>query len=208
MNNITNYETFRYQFEQLNITQKSEFSRLANKLLGYNFICKDKDRDRNDYLKILQNIDLYRFHFNLIDFEVNNDQFNGVISIKSRQTYSKLRLTKDQTLLLLILRKLYFSKQSQLSMSDKTVLTQEEIRSALNATNIYDVEWNKTTFVNHMLFTRRLNICDFVGDISHDETTVILYPSIIHVIDADTLDDLEAQINSYKGVSDEAADED
>ncbi len=204
------YRNLMHHFDDLTTTQKNDYARIANLLLKQSFICKDRDRDRKDYFIALQFLDLYKNYFGLIDMEVVHDVPNNVIALKSNQAMTHLTLRKNETIVLIILRKLYYEKQKEISMMSEILVTPEEILGELDATGLFDKRIGKTELTDILRKFIRYSLCDAMGDVKSFEHPLMLYPSLLHVLSVRNIEELQNIIASYgKGDTDnETTDED
>ena len=116
MDKVKNADHFARVYAHLNETERSEFSRIANKLLSSSFLCAQRDIDRNDYYEALQRISLYRDYFSVLDYEVISYSHEQVIQLKSTEKYNHLNLKLNESVVLLLLRKLYFQKSKEMNV--------------------------------------------------------------------------------------------
>lgn len=189
----------KYGLSKLTVTQQSEFVRLGNKILYTNYLSRDRDKDRKDYFLFLEFLHIYQAYFSVLDFEIINDHFNGVIGIKSAHSSNHLMLKKHETLVLLIFRLLYFRKQKEVSTIDKITTTFTEIHECLHATGILEKPIPKTEFLRIIRTMSGFGICDVIGNLSSDASIVILYPTILHLLSFRTIEELEANLDAFKG---------
>ena len=90
--------------------RKEEFSRILNRLLAVNFICGGRKRDREDYYFISENEQLFKDFLMMLDYDFHLYKADRVIYIHNLNNYNHLNLNQMQTIVLLLLRKLYFQK--------------------------------------------------------------------------------------------------
>ena len=94
--------------------RKEEFSRILNRLLAVNFICGGRKRDREDYYFISENEQLFKDFLMMLDYDFHLYKADRVIYIHNLNNYNHLNLNQMQTIVLLLLRKLYFQKSQEL----------------------------------------------------------------------------------------------
>ncbi|MEG0698818.1 MAG: DUF4194 domain-containing protein [Erysipelotrichaceae bacterium] len=199
---------FTNQYNELRETDKKEFSRIGNKLLKVNFLCKDKVKDKDDYYYILDKLQLFITYFKLLDYKVEYYKNDNVISISNVEKHNSLKLKKDETIILLILRKLYFIKMQEISIINQVTITSEELLSQLTQTNLIK-NYNKTSIKEKLNIFKSYNIIDYTGSIEDDNIIIFIYPTIQYAIHYKTINEVEDHINSfYKGEQDEETSED
>ena len=164
--------------------RKEEFSRILNRLLAVNFICGGRKRDREDYYFISENEQLYKA--------------DRVIYIHNLNNYNHLNLNQMQTIVLLLLRKLYFQKSQELQDTEFIHISLGELHSEIEATGIYNERLKKTDLKNIYHFLSRYNICERIGDLNEDDTRLIIYPTINYILPIQKIDEINQRIQQYK----------
>nr|WP_315527878.1 DUF4194 domain-containing protein [Carnobacterium maltaromaticum] len=206
-----NSQHFYLAYRHFEEKEQEQFAMLANRLLTRNFICRDHEKDKKNYYAIIPNQKMFENYFSLLNYEMIFDKALGVIGLYPANSLNRLSLTKVQSIALLILRKLYFKKQHEISLIDKIVTSSEEVYQELLATGLFENSIPKTEFKQIIQLFKRHNLCDYSGELTDLETIIIIQPSIIYVVSTKTLEELEQQIQRYEKkeeVVDEEIDED
>ena len=86
------------------------FSEVANKLLTECFLIKKRETD--DYLFVIQNREKFSDFFGTIGYEVNIYEHNGVVQLVNTDGNGRIRLKKDDSVMILLLRLLYIEKKN------------------------------------------------------------------------------------------------
>lgn len=84
MNKTQAVKKFNEEYLNLKEGEKTDFSRICNKLLQVNFLTKRKPGDGNDYRTILAFKETFEAFFKLIDFELIIKREDEVVFIKKR----------------------------------------------------------------------------------------------------------------------------
>lgn len=200
---------FYNKYVKLSDAKKEEFSRIVNKLLSVNYLCAARERDKDDYYYIVANLELFSAYFELMDYSLENHKVDSVVNIYNNQNYNHYSFKKNESVVLLLLRKLYFQKMQEISLVEQVVVTVEELHDAINTTGIYEKRMTKSELMEVFRLLRRFNIIDFVGNIGNDSNTIIIYPTISYVLAIDKLEQIENIINDYgkRGGDDEKTSE-
>ncbi|MGX8833727.1 DUF4194 domain-containing protein [Amedibacillus sp. YH-ame6] len=205
--NETMHEILR-EYETLSDTKKEEFSRITNRLLAVNFLCGGRKKDRNDFYYISSYEKLFHDFFTIIDYRFILNKVDQVAYISSNRNYNHMILTQLYSVVLLLLRKLYFQKSQELQDSDFINISVGELHAEIEATGLYDKRINKTELKDVYSFLSKYNICERIGELNEDETRLIIYPTINYVLPISTIEDITNKINTYKkGDEDENIDE-
>lgn len=196
MDKVTRLKEFTYAYSQMNLNEQEIFSLLVERLLKFNFLCKDHKNDREHYynaLRLRQELYAYISIMN-IDFFV--DEANGVIGITSKTNGGHLRLKISETIFLLCLRKLYYFKQQSVSLSKDIVVSIEEVRDELSHTGYFDKPMSKSEFESTLRIFKSYRIVDY--SFTKRPEAIEIMPSILHVIKASTIDDIIGKIDIYR----------
>lgn len=184
-------------------TQKEKFRITANKLLNHCFIVKKKDDTRNDYIFIIQNKALFIEYFDLLGYELEINENQGVVALTSVFGTGRLRLKKIESIILLILRLLYIEKRKELSLYDEVVVVTDDIHQKYNMLKIESkAVLDKTTLKDTMrLFKKFHLISNIDNDISQSEARIRIFPSILFAVPNENLtalyDAINEKLNNY-----------
>lgn len=195
-------------YPRLTESEKDNFSKIANKLLSVNYICGFKDKDKNDYYFIDRHYELFECYLSLLDYEFAMNRGDKVVYIENIHKYNHLNLKKLQSVILLILKKVYFQKMQEITESDFITMTLGELHAEINATGIYEKRITQTDLRESIQVLTRYNICERIGEFKNDDSRLIIYPTINYVLPLNKIDELYARMNTYKkGASYEEVDE-
>ena len=134
---------FYNQFIRLTDAKKEEFSRLTNKLLSVNYLCASRPRNREDYYKIVADLDVYINYFLLMDYVLEHHSVDKVINLYNNQNYNRYMFKKNESLVILLLRRFYYQKMQEISLLDDITITLEELHDAISETGIVEKRLNK-----------------------------------------------------------------
>ena len=203
---------FEKEYEVVSETERNEFSRLENKFLKDTFIIKEKESDTKDYYKILGNKNLFLNYFGIIDYELCHDVSNGIFYIKTMQDRNRITLYKFDTVLLLILRKLFYIKSKEISSDNRVIVTVDEIMNQMRISQMYKDDKKATVYDNSLRLFRRYKIIDFSSSKINENTVIEIYPTIQIVVTQENIEDLTLRMNALKkddgGMDYEETDED
>ena len=130
MNKTQATKQFSENFLDLKEAEKTTFSRIVNKLLQVNLLTKRKISDANDYRFILAFKEIFEHSF-LMDFSLNIKREDEVVYITNDSLYNHLRLKKEESILLLVLRILYQRKKDFVTLDEDVEIFLHEIHSEL-----------------------------------------------------------------------------
>lgn len=129
-------ETFYTKYKALGETDRKTFSRISAKLLGNNFLIREKKDDYQDYFVVIENLECFSSLFSLLDYDLIAQKEIGVIYVKTLANRDRMRLTKFDTALLLILRKVYNQKKREITSSDEIFVSVDELITQMDTAQV------------------------------------------------------------------------
>lgn len=190
--------SFYNQFIRLTDTKKEEFSRLTNKLLSVNYLCANRPRDREDYYKVVADLDVYINYFLLMDYVLEHHSIDKVLNLYNNQNYNRYIFKKNESLVLLLLRRCYYQKMQEISLLDNITITLEELHDAISETGIVDRRLNKGELKEIFRVLKRYNIIDLSSNSLEDNTIIIIYPTILYVLPIERIEEIDNILDDYQ----------
>lgn len=172
--------------------QKEKFRSAANKLLNHCFVLKKKEDTRNDYLFIVQHKELFIEYFDLLGYQIELNETQGVVGLTNLHGTGRLRLKKIESIILLILRLLYVEKRKELSLNEEVIVLSDEIQQKYGMLKL-DVRPNldKTTLRDTLRLLRRYNLVSPIDrDVTLSDARIRVYPSILFAVPNDNINQL------------------
>lgn len=212
MNKTQAIKKFNEEYLNLKEGEKTDFSRICNKLLQVNFLTKRKPGDGNDYRMILAFKETFEAFFKIIDFELNIKREDEVVFIKNEAVYNHLRLRKTESVLLLVTRILYQRKMDYITLDEDVEIFLYEIHDELTRIGYLDNKRiTKTDLRPALQMMRGYNIIDYIDTGLSDDARVKIYPTILYVTDLEgikeVIDKLDGYMRAEGGVSYEETNE-
>lgn len=190
-------------YERLTNVQKATFKDIANKLLASTFLARDKKDNKDNYYFVVSYKEVFDEFFAILGYEVKLDQGVGSIMLKSDQNTGFLKLRRDETIILLILRILYHERLKDTSLNENVVITVLDIHEKYNFLEIKK-RINKTDLVSALRLFRRFNLIETIGDITMSNTKVVIMPTILYAINTEEITEV---YNTVSRIVSEAGDE-
>lgn len=190
-------------YERLTNVQKATFKDIANKLLASTFLARDKKDNKDNYYFVVSYKEVFDEFFAILGYEVKLDQGVGSIMLKSDQNTGFLKLRRDETIILLILRILYHERLKETSLNENVVITVLDIHEKYNFLEIKK-RINKTDLVSALRLFRRFNLIETIGDITMSNTKVVIMPTILYAINTEEITEV---YNTVSRIVSEAGDE-
>jgi hypothetical protein len=188
-------------FEDLNVGQKKLFAKTCLRLLSNSFLAKDKEDNKEMYYFIISYKQYFDEYFDVMDFELVLDREMGAVQLLHRENNNLLKLKKDESIVLLILRILFHEHLVKTSINDNVVIKVDEIHDYYDSLELKK-KINKTDLVKILRLFKRYNIIETLGDITKTSTPIIIYPTILLAINTQTINDVYNIINHLESGSD------
>lgn len=107
---------------------RRDLPRVMNRLLGQTFLYQDSDRDKDDYYFVHRHRAACESLLKLAGFKLLHDDYHRIFQAVSEFSYCRAHYRLDETLMILVLRKLYDERSEHLSLASDPVVTVGEIR--------------------------------------------------------------------------------
>jgi len=199
------------EFVNLKEAEKQIFSRIVNKLFQVNYITRKKIGDANDYRFILAFKDLFQAYFSIADFELEIKRHEEVVFIKNVSSFNHLRLKKEESILLLVIRLIYQAKMDVVTLDENVEVYLSDIHAELAKIGYLDNKrMTKDRLKPSLQLLKNYNIIDYMDQKLRDDARIKIYPTILFVVNMDSLKEVLDHLDEYlQGGSDnEETDED
>ena len=193
-------EKFLEEYRTFNDTKKASFSKIINRLLNESFLIRDKEEDKDDYYKALDLLDTINDYLLVMDYEAIYDKNINIIYLKSLENKNRIHLMKFETIILLILRVLYFKETKKASLTNLISVSFDELKQEVKKTNIYKEEKTTNEYLEALKKLRKLKIINFkVGNDFDGESRIFFFFSIIKSVKVEDVENLNELIKKYQG---------
>ncbi len=160
---------------------QDNFQRTCNILLSSNYISKDK-KDNTKYFYFLVNYKQYFDEFfSCIGSEVVVNNELGCAQLKNNYFQGGLRLKKEETFIILILRILYQEKLINTTLNNTVQITIDEIHNKYQTFG-FKRKIFKTELVSALRQFKKYNIIDNLGDMQMSSTKLLIFSTITLLI--------------------------
>lgn len=175
--------------------KKNLFSDIVNDLLGSNFLCKQKKDNVEKYYFVINYKELFESYFSIMNFELVINRELGVIHIFNEKNGNTLKLKKDETLIILILRMLYHEKMETVSMTENVICDIVEIHERYISLELKKRLF-KTDLISILRLFKRYNLIETIGDINSSTLKLIIYPTILYAVPAKEIEEVSKTISN------------
>ena len=189
-------------YETFNVTQQNQFRDTANKLLSNTFLCRDKRDNKESYYFLMSHKEVFDEFFKILGYEINLDTTLGTVMLEGASASNTLKLKRDESIILLILRLLYHEKAKDASLNDNIICSVADVHEKYDYLQIKR-KLNKTDLVSSMRLFRRYNLVEITGDITTSTCRIVILPTILMAIKSE---DVTSVYQTIMHITNEEAD--
>ena len=195
---------FTPQLSSAGLTEKArrEVPRVVNRLIGQIFLHQDIETDKDDYYFVHRHRDAFESLLNLSGYSLIHDDYHRIFQAVSNFSYSRARYKLDQTLMIVVLRKLYEERVEHLSLANDPVVTigelREEYRTITGKERILGITQYKA-ILNRLKAMGLIELLDGrTIDVRDGDARLRLRGSIRMILPIQTADEMEAWLRKYR----------
>ena len=107
---------------------RREIPRVMNRLLGETFLYQEDEASKEDYYLVYRHRAVFETLLALSGFTLLHDDYHRIFQVVSEWSYCRERYKLDETLMIIVLRKLYEEQVEHLSLAADPVVTVGEVR--------------------------------------------------------------------------------
>ncbi len=186
------------------LTEKArrDIPRVINRLLGQTFLYQDVDGDKDDYYFIHRHRQVFESLLHLTGFNLLHDDYHRIFQAVSEYSYSRARYPLDQTLMILVLRKLYDEKVERLSLANDPVVTIAEVREEYRTITGKERALGVSQYKDLLTRLRAMGLVDTLDgriiDVRNGDARLRLRGSVRMILPIQTVDEMEAWVRRYR----------
>jgi hypothetical protein len=195
---------------------RRDMPRIANRLLGHNFLYQDLEADQEDYYTVVRHQPAFAAALALAGFTLIHDEYHRVFQVVSDYSTCRTRFKLDETLMIVVLRRLYEEQAERLRLAADPVVTVGEVREEYRTITGKERDLGVVRYEQILRRLRRLGLVDTLDgrtiDVRHSEARLRLRGSLKMILPVQTADEMEAWVRRYRvsgdGGGGDAEDED
>ena len=181
---------------------RREIPRLMNRLLGQTFLYQDNEADKDDYYLLHRHQPVFAALFELSGFTLLHDDYHRIFQVISNFSYCRQRFKLDESLMMVVLRKLYEEQAEQLNLANDPVVTVGEVREEFRTITGKERDLGMVQYETIMRRLRRMGLVDPVKgrtiDVRDSEARLRLRGSVKMILPVQTADEMEAWLRRYR----------
>lgn len=176
---------------RLSDTERERLRVALNLLFTESFLVRGIEHHATSYRFVTSNFDLVEKYLAVAGWGLRRDEMLGVIAFQGPPS-ARLALSKDESLLLLVLRLLFEEKAGELSLHGERTVRQQDILEKYRM--LADATWKKTRYLAMLRRFQVLRLIRIVGNESDPEATIVLHPSIPFALDGMAVDEAAVRL--------------
>jgi len=181
---------------------RRDVPRVVNRLLGQTFLYQDVDGDKDDYYFIHRHRQVFESLLRQTGFNLLHDDYHRIFQVVSEYSYSRARYPLDQTLMILVLRKLYDEKVEHLSLANDPVVTLAEVREEYRTITGKERALGVSQYKDLLTRLRAMGLVDTLDgriiDVRNGDARLRLRGSVRMILPIQTVDEMEAWMRRYR----------
>ena len=190
---------------------RREVPRVTNCLLGQTFLYQDQESDKDDYYLLYRHRDVFAALFAALGYTLIHDDYHRIFQVVSEFGYCRRRYKLDESLMIVVLRKLYEEQGERLSLAKDPVVTVGEIREEYRTITGKERDLGIGPYDALMRRMRALGLLDVVDgrtlDVRDSELRLRLRGSVKMILPVQTAEEMEAWVRRYRAAGSDAENE-
>jgi hypothetical protein len=196
---------------QLPEKSQRDLPRVVNRILGQVFLYQDKEEDKDDYYFIHRHREACETALELAGYNLLHDDYHRIFQAISEFSYCRARYKLDETLIILVLRKLYEECTERLSLAQDPVVTIGEVREEYRTITGKERDLGIIQYENLLRRLRAMGLIDTIDgrtiDVRDADARLRLRGSVRLILPVQTAEELDAWIRKYRSSDQEETEE-
>lgn len=184
-----------------------DIPRVMNRLLGQTFLYQDIETDKDDYYLVYRHRPIFSALLALAGFTLLHDDYHRIFQVVSDYTYCHQRFKLDESLMIVVLRKLYEEQAEQLNLASDPVVTIGEVREEYRTITGKERDLGVGQYEAILSRLRRLGLIESLDgrslDVRDSEARLRLRGSIKMILPVQTAEEMEAWLRKYRATENE-----
>ena len=187
---------------------RRDIPRVINRLLGQTFLYQDAETDKEDYYFVQRHGPVFAALLAVAGFNLLHDDYHRIFQVVSDFSTCRQRYKLDESLMIVVLRKLYEEQAEQISLATDPVVTVGEVREEYRTITGKERDLGIGQYEAIMRSLRRLGLIETLDgrslDVRDSEARLRLRGSVKMILPVQTAEEMEAWLRRYRGVDEES----
>ncbi len=205
---------FEEKYNELSYGEKNQFGSVINRLLLKGFVVRDLYDNKEKIVKISPDYRFIEKYYELINdylsfsnWRIEIDKILGVVSLFNDNDENRIRLDRESSLVLFVLRQIYENERNQTSLSGESIYITTPILIRTMLEHGITMPGKKLTGRNIAKALRFLANHNIITKVSgnYDEGNVAFYilPSIVYALDNEKIAAMSQALDNLNRREDE-----
>jgi hypothetical protein len=181
---------------------RREIPRVVNRLLGGTFLYQDSEADKEDYYLVHRHRAVFTALLTVAGFTLLHNDYHRVFQVVSDFGYCRQRYRLDESLMIVVLRKLYEEQAEQLRLATDPVVTIGEVREEYRTITGKERDLGIGQYEAILRRLRRLGLIEPLDgrslDVRDSEARLRLRGSVKMILPVQTAEEMEAWLRKYR----------
>lgn len=185
---------------------RRDVPRIVNRLLGQIFLHQDVEADKDDYYTISRHRPVFEAALGLAGFTLLHDDYHRIFQAISDYSYCRMRHKLHESLMIVVLRKLYEEQAEQLRLAADPIVTVGEVREEYRTITGKERDLGVIQYETLLRRLRKLGLIDTLDgrsiNVRDSEARLRLRGSLKLILPVQTADEMEAWVKRYRAAED------
>lgn len=190
---------------------RRDVPRVVNRLLGQTFLYQDVETDKDDYYVVHRYRSIFEGLIELAGFQLLHDDYHRIFQAVSDFSYCRAHYRLDETLMIVVLRKLYEERAEHLSLANDPVVTIGEVREEFRTITGRERALGIIQYETLLRRLRSMGLIDTLEgrtiDVRDADARLRLRGSIRMILPVQSADELEAWLRKYRAAPESESEE-
>jgi len=191
---------------------RRDVPRVINRLMGRTFLYQDADADKDDYYFVHRYRSIFESLLRLAGFSLLHDDYHRIFQVVSDYSYCRAHFRLDETLMIVVLRKLYEERLEHLSLASDPVVTIGEVREEYRTITGKERDLGIVQYQDLLRRLRTRGLIDTLDgktiDVHNADARLRLRGSVRMILPVKNADEMDAWLRKYRAVDTDAQDQD
>ena len=191
---------------------RRDVPRVINRLMGRTFLYQDADADKDDYYFVHRYRSIFESLLRLAGFSLLHDDYHRIFQVVSDYSYCRAHFRLDETLMIVVLRKLYEERLEHLSLASDPVVTIGEVREEYRTITGKERDLGIVQYQDLLRRLRTKGLIDLIDDKTIDvrnaDARLRLRGSVRMILPVKNADEMDAWLRKYRAADTDAQDQD
>ena len=180
---------------------RNEIPRVMNRLVGQTFLYQEDESDKDDYYLVYRHRAVFAALLAVSGFTLLHDDYHRIFQVVSDFNTCRRRYKLDESLMVVVLRKLYEERAERLNLAKDPVVTVGEVREEYRTITGKERTLGIVRYEAILNRLRRLGLIEALDgrsiDVRDGEARLRLRGSVKMILPVQTADEMEAWLRKY-----------